>query len=181
MPRISIAGLFGAYWMPVRVVVTFIALITILFSLLTYEPIVQRLDIAWVLAQISAWISWALLKVVGAIAGFPVRISGTNLASGSFVVDVSPACSGAVPSMIYLSAVFAYPTTLRAKLIGAGVGLAIINGANLIRVVGLFLVGLFANEYFHDTHVYVAQALVVGVAVATWLFWAGRFADAPGH
>lgn len=181
MPRISLAKLFGSYWMPVRVVTTFVVLITVLFSLLTYEPIVQRLDIAWVLAQISAWISWALLKVVGAVVGFPVRISGTNLASGSFVVDVSPACSGAVPSMIYLSAVFAYPTTMRAKLIGAGIGLAIINGANLIRVVGLFLVGLFANEYFHETHVYVAQALVVGVAVATWLFWAGRFADAPGH
>jgi len=181
VPRISIARLFGSYWMPVRVVTTFVLLITVLFSLLTYEPIVQRLDIAWVLAQISAWISWVLLKVVGAVVGFPVRISGTNLASGDFIVDVSPACSGAVPSMIYLSAVFAYPTTLRAKLIGAGIGLAIINGANLIRVVALFLVGLFANEYFHETHVYVAQALVVGVAVATWLFWAGRFADAPGH
>jgi hypothetical protein len=45
----------------------------------------------------------------------------------------------------------------------------------------LFLIGLFAHQYFHDTHVYVAQALVVAIAVATWLFWAGRFADAPGR
>lgn len=181
VPKISIAKLFGPYWITVRVVGTFIVLITVLFSLLTYEPIVQRVDVAWMLAQMSAWISGALLKVVGLLVGFPVRINGTNLASGGFMVDVSPACSGAVPTMIYLSAVFAYPTSLRAKLIGAGIGLAIINGANLIRVVALFLVGLFANAYFHETHVYVAQALVVGVAVAAWLFWAGRFADAPGH
>jgi hypothetical protein len=29
--------------------------------------------------------------------------------------------------------------------------------------------------------VYVAQALVVCVAVALWLYWATRFADAPAH
>jgi exosortase/archaeosortase family protein len=83
--------------------------------------------------------------------------------------------------MIYVSAVCAYPASRRAKMIGAAIGIGVIGGVNLIRVVTLFLIGLFYNEYFHDTHVYVAQALVVAIAVATWLFWAGRFADAPGH
>jgi exosortase/archaeosortase family protein len=174
-------ALIGPYWVTVRVVTTFVGLITIFFSLLTWTPIVERIDFAWLLAQVSAWISGMLLKLVGLVAGFPVLIDGTNLSSGAFRVDVSPACSGAVPSMIYLSAVFAYPTSWRARLIGAGLGLAVINGANLMRVVALFLIGLFYNQYFHDTHVYVAQALVVALAVVTWLFWAGRFADAPGH
>jgi exosortase/archaeosortase family protein len=173
--------LVGPHWVTLRVVVTFVVLITLFFTGLTWGPIVDRFDFSWVLAQVSAWISWLLLRGVGVIVGFPVLIEGTNLASGDFRVDVSPACSGAVPTMIYLSAVFAYPASMRAKLIGAGIGLAIINGANLIRVVALFLIGLFANQYFHDTHVYVAQALVVGIAVATWLFWAGRFTNAPGH
>ena len=70
---------------------------------------------------------------------------------------------------------------LRAKLVGAGLGLGVIHGINVVRVVALFLIGLFANQYFHDTHVYVAQALVVVVAVATWIFWAGRVTDALGH
>jgi len=169
------------YWTTLRVVGTFILLITIFFGMLTWGPIVDRIDFAWMLAQVSAWISWGLLRVLGLFVGFPVLIDGTNLASGDFRVDVSPACSGAVPTMIYLSAVFAYPTSWRAKLIGAGIGVAIINGANLARVVGLFLIGLYYNQYFHDTHVYVAQSLVVAIAVATWLFWAGRFTDAPGH
>jgi len=169
------------YWLTIRVVGTFIALITIFFSMLTYSPIVDRVDIASMLAHASAWLGFLLLRGLGALVGFPVSIAGTNLLSGDFVVDVSPACSGAVPSMIYLSAVFAYPTTLRAKSIGAALGMGVIHGVNLIRVVILFLIGLFAHQYFHDTHVYVAQALVVAIAVATWLFWAGRFADAPGH
>jgi exosortase/archaeosortase family protein len=174
-------ALLASQWLTIRVVGTFIALIVVFFSLLTYTPIVERVDIAAVLARVSAWLSWLFLRGLGMLIGFPMKIDGTNLASGGFAVDVSPACSGAVPSMIYLSAVLAYPTTMRAKLIGAGLGVGIIHGVNLIRVVVLFLIGLYFNQYFHSTHVYIAQALVVAIAVATWLFWAGRFADAPGR
>jgi exosortase/archaeosortase family protein len=173
--------LLAPYWLTIRVVGTFIALITIFFAVLTYSPIVERVDLASMLAQTIAWLGFILLRGLGALLGFPVDRVGTNLLSGDFVVDVSPACSGAVPSMIYLSAVFAYPASVRAKMIGTAIGLGIIHGVNLVRVVALFLIGLFARQFFHDTHVYVAQALVIAIAVATWLFWAGRFADAPGH
>lgn len=162
----------------VRVVATFIATIFVAFSLMTYEPIVSRFDISEWMAIASAWLSWGLLVGVGAVAGFPVSIEGTHLYSNEFRVDVAPACSGAVPSMIYLAAVLAYPAGLRAKALGGLLGLGIIFAVNLLRVVGLFLIGLFAPAYFHDTHVYLAQALVVAVAVSTWLFWAGRYVDA---
>jgi exosortase/archaeosortase family protein len=177
----SLIAVVAAHWLTIRVVATFVVLIALFFSLLTYNPIVKRVDVAALLAQLSAWLSWLLLRGLGFVVGFPVHLDGTNLASGSFVVDVSPACSGAVPSMIYLAAVFAFPTSVRAKMIGAGLGVGVIHCVNLLRVVALFIIGLFFNEYFHETHVYVAQALVVAIAVATWLFWAGRFADAPGH
>lgn len=168
-------------WPTVRVVGTFILTIYLAFFLLTYEPIVSRLDVSMALARALAWVSFGFLSVLGAVIGFPVIIEGTNLASEAFRVDVAPACSGAVPSMIYLSAVFAYPATLKMKLVGAGIGLAIIQCVNLIRVIALFLIGLYAPSLFHDIHVYVAQGLVVAVAVTTWLFWAGRFVHAPGR
>ena len=177
----SVLSFLASQWLTLRVVGTFVVLIAVFFSLLTYSPIVERIDVGALLAQLSAWLSWLFLKGLGSLVGFPVVINGTNLGSGGFVVDVSPACSGAVPTMIYLAAVFAYPASLRSKLTGAVIGAVVIHGVNLMRVVTLFLIGLFASEYFHDTHVYVAQALVVAIAVATWLFWAGRFADAPGR
>jgi len=177
----QIIAFLRPYWLTIRVVSTFIGLIAIFFTLLTYTPIVKRVDLAALLADLIAWMSGLFLRVLSVIIGFPLQVRGTNLASGNFAVDVSPACSGAVPTMIYLSAVFAYPATWRSKCIGAGIGMGIIHGVNLIRVISLFLIGLFAHQYFHDTHVYVAQALVVAIAVATWLFWAGRFADAPGR
>lgn len=171
----------AANWLTIRVVAVFVGLIVVFFSALTYTPFVKRFDVASEIAQLAAWMSWLLLKFLGIFVGFDIFKNGTILGSGPFEVDVSPACSGAVPTMIYLSAVFAYPATWRAKLIGAGIGMAVIHSVNVVRVCSLFLIGLYYHQLFHETHVYVAQALVVAIAVATWLYWAGRFADAPEH
>lgn len=168
-------------WLAARVIGTFLVLIVLFFFILTWDPILQYVDLGASLAQLSAWMSFGVLQVIGAIGGFPVHKMGTIMGSGSFEVDVAPACSGAVPTSIYLAAVFAYPTSWRARGIGTAIGIAVIQLVNVVRVSALFLVGLFFHEIFHDTHVYVAQALVVCVAVALWLYWATRFADVPAH
>lgn len=171
----------GPYWFPLRVVGTFIGLIVVFFSIMTHPAVADRVDIGDALARVAAYAGWLLLRGLGAIIGYEVRLDGgTNLVNPRFTVGVSAACSGAVPMMIYLAAVLAYPASWRAKSIGAVLGLGIIELANILRVAALFLVGMYFNAYFHDTHVYVAQALVVCIAVTTWLFWAGRFTDALG-
>jgi exosortase/archaeosortase family protein len=168
-------------WVSLRVILTFIGLIFAFFFLLTWEPIASRADIGAAVARVAAWMSYWILKALGYIVGYEIFRINTILGSGSFEVDVSPACSGAVPMTIYLSAVFAYPTSWRARWIGAALGVAIIHLVNLGRVSALFLIGLYYHAIFHETHVYVAQALVVCVAVAVWVYWASRFADAPAH
>jgi exosortase/archaeosortase family protein len=84
-----------------------------------------------------------------------------------------------VPTSIYLAAVLAYPTGWPARGLGALIGVLAINFINVFRVVALFLIGLYLPTMFHETHVYVAQALLICVAVAAWMYWVSRFADAP--
>ncbi len=168
-------------WESIRVIGTFLFLIFAFFFLLSWEPIVSRFDIGSALAKLSAWLSYGVLKVIALAADFPIHKIGTIMGSGAFEVDVAPACSGAVPMSIYLSAVLAYPASRQAKLRGSLLGFVVILIVNIFRVSALFLIGLYYREIFHDTHVYVAQALVVCVAVALWLFWATRLADAPAH
>ncbi len=170
-----------SWWVSVRVIGTFLFLIFAFFFLLTWDPIIKYVDLGAGLAHLSAWMSYGVLKVLGWMVGFPVHRDGTIMASNSFEVDVAPACSGAVPTSIYLAAVYAYPTSWRARWLGTAIGIATIQVVNIFRVCALFLIGLYFHELFHDTHVYVAQALVVCVAVALWLYWATRFADAPAH
>jgi exosortase/archaeosortase family protein len=171
-----------SYWVSVRVIGTFLFLIVVFFLILTWDPIVKVIDLGTGLAQVSAWMSYQVLRVIAAVVGFPLHhVGSTIMGSGNFEVDVAPACSGAVPTSIYMAAVFAYPTSWRARWLGSLIGIGVIQIVNVVRVTALFLIGLYLREVFHDTHVYVAQALVVCVAVALWLYWATRFADAPAH
>jgi exosortase/archaeosortase family protein len=166
-------------WVSVRVIGTFLFLIMLFFVILTWEPILKWVDIGAAMAHLSAWMSYGVVKLVGLIAGFPVHKDGTIMGSGAFEVDVAPACSGAVPTSIYMAAVLAYPTSWRQRGFGSLLGIVVIQLVNVVRVSALFLIGLYFQSIFHDTHVYVAQALVVCVAVALWLHWATRYADAP--
>lgn len=170
-----------SFWVSARVIGTFLFLIFAFFFVLTWDPILKVVDLGAGLAQVSAWMSYGVLRGLGALRGFDVQRMGTIMSSGSFEVDIAPACSGAVPTSIYLAAVFAYPTSWRARWIGSAIGIAVIQAVNVFRVSALFLIGLYFHQLFHETHVYVAQALVVCVAVALWLYWATRFADAPAH
>jgi exosortase/archaeosortase family protein len=168
-------------WVSVRVIGTFLFLIMAFFFVLTWDPLLKYVDLGAALAHLSAWMSYGVIKLIGLIGGFPVAKMGTIMSSGSFEVDVAPACSGAVPTSIYMAAVFAYPTSWRARWLGTALGIAVIQVVNVVRVSALFFIGLYFKAFFHDTHVYVAQALVVCVAVALWLHWATRYADAPAH
>lgn len=170
-----------SYWVSLRVIGTFLFLITVFFFVLTWDPLLQVVDIGAGLAHLSAWMSYGVLRLLGALSGFPVQKMGTIMGSGPFEVDIAPACSGAVPTSIYLAAVFAYPTSWRARWLGTAIGIGVIQAVNVVRVTALFLIGLYFRQVFDDTHVYVAQALVVCIAVALWLYWATRFADAPAH
>jgi exosortase/archaeosortase family protein len=170
-----------SWWVSARVIGTFLLLIVVFFFVLTWDPLLQYVDLGAGLAHLSAAMSYGVLRLLGLIGGFDVHKIGTIMGSGSFEVDVAPACSGAVPTSIYLAAVFAYPTSWRARWLGTGIGIGVIQAVNVLRVSALFLIGLYFHEIFHETHVYVAQALVVCVAVALWLYWATRFADAPAH
>ncbi len=163
------------------VIGSFLALIMGFFFLLSFGPIVDRVDVGAGLAKLTAWLSYGVLQVISAIVGFPLHKNGTIMGSGEFEVDVAPACSGAVPMSIYLSAVLAYPATWASRRLGVGLGIGVILIVNIFRVSALFLIGLYHHQLFHETHVYVAQALVICVAVALWLFWATRFADAPAN
>lgn len=182
----KLIALIRAEQQSIRVVGTFLFLIVAFFFLLSWDPIVQHMDIGSALAHLVAWASYGILKVVALLVGMDVQLSHVRLSTPvvggpPFEVDVTAACSGAVPTSIYLAAVLAYPASGRAKLIGSAMGIAAIYLINISRVCALFFLGLYSHRLFHETHVYVAQALVVAAAVALWLYWAGRFAHAPGR
>jgi exosortase H (IPTLxxWG-CTERM-specific) len=118
------------------------------------------------------WLSSQLLDLLGVSA----RAEGRVVSAGGFAVRVLNGCNGLEAICIYLAAVLAYPTTLRAKLWAVAIGFPLIQAVNLLRIVGLILVGRYLPTLFQEAHIFVAQALIIFMVGALWLVWIERYA-----
>ncbi len=121
--------------------------------------------------EFIATVSGAVLRLIVQ----PVQIRGTMILHELFAVDIRRGCDGVVASILLLSACLAYPMNWRSRALGGLFGYLLIFGLNLVRIVGLFVIGLKASRpVFEFFHTYVAQFAVIALAMVFWIFWIGR-------
>jgi len=105
--------------------------------------------------------------------GFDSHVSGTTITSSdSPGVNILKGCNGAYVLAIFLSAVFAFPSSLREKAIGAGIGIPAVQVINIGRIVSLYYIGARYPDLFETFHYHVWQTIVVVLAMAVWIAWA---------
>ena len=103
-------------------------------------------------------------------------VIGTTVQSSVFGISVVTACTGIFITGLFLTAVVALPARWTAKLIGAGIGIAGIFLVNIVRLVSLYFIGVNWPGFLDQAHQLIWQSLLIVIAVALWLFWAGRWA-----
>jgi exosortase/archaeosortase family protein len=99
---------------------------------------------------------------------------GTDILSNEFGISVVTACTGLFVTGLFLAAVAAFPASWRARLAGAGIGVAGLFVLNVVRLASLYYVGRYWPSALDVVHQLVWQSLVIAFAVALWLLWAGR-------
>jgi exosortase H (IPTLxxWG-CTERM-specific) len=118
-----------------------------------------------------ARVSGGLLRLFGEV----VQVSGTIIRSDAFAVDIRRGCDGVVATIILVSACLAFPLAWGLKASGVLLGYALIQVLNLIRIVGLFLLGAAgADQLFDFFHTYVSQFIVIALTMVFWIYWIGR-------
>jgi exosortase/archaeosortase family protein len=90
-------------------------------------------------------------------------------------VEVTLACSGADAIALCLGAVLAYPVSWRTRLAGAGAGVGLILGLNIVRI-GTLGLAAASPEWFNALHVYLWPALLT-LAITGYVFAWMRLAD----
>jgi exosortase/archaeosortase family protein len=103
----------------------------------------------------------------------------TTVQSSVFGISVVTACTGVFITGLFLIAVVAFPTRWTAKLIGVAIGLGGISLVNVVRLVSLYFIGVHWPGFLDLAHQLIWQSLLIVIAVALWLLWAGRWAYAP--
>ena len=162
------------FWRDHRQEITFLAVFVLIlgggFTLLSLNQVNDR-----VIEPFTAGIA----KVSGTtldLLGQNVEMHGTEIRNRRFAVNIENGCNGVETMIIFLAAVLAFPASWKARTVGLGLGLVAIQLVNLVRVVALFLTGVYFPRFFDNSHTVVWQTIVILFGVLLWIFWANRFA-----
>jgi exosortase H (IPTLxxWG-CTERM-specific) len=74
-------------------------------------------------------------------------------------------------TLVLLAAMLAFPASWARKAIGLAVGIAAVQGLNIVRVISLFYLGQWNYDVFEWAHLYVWQALIMLDVLIVWLLW----------
>lgn len=80
--------------------------------------------------------------------------------------------------MLFIGAVVAYPSSMKAKGIGIALGIVVLTAINLVRIINLFLIGSAYPQYLEIAHLLVWQTAIILSAIILWLIWVERLAIA---
>ena len=151
----------------IRFTVIFLFLLLSLFLLNINETVRQAAIIPFT-SGIASFCSW-LVQIFDAnviAQGDIIRDIKTGLA-----IQIAPGCNGVEALIIMFSAIMAFPSSWSYKLKGLILGFIAIQGLNTIRIISLFYLLQWDQNWFEWFHLYLWQALIILDALVVWLIW----------
>lgn len=118
-------------------------------------------------AKITSWI----LRL------FSIKVQSVNsiiFCSPEFAIKIAPGCTAIKQLGFYIAGVLAYKCTLMHKFIGIVLGIVIISFTNFIRLISLFLIGIYARPQFNIFHEVFWEILMILIVFFTWLLCINR-------
>jgi exosortase/archaeosortase family protein len=115
----------------------------------------------------NAWLSNLILNVLGVDS----TTSEVSIRSSQFAVNIRRGCDAVEPSWLFASALLAFPAPLLRKIPGILVGVAALLALNLVRIVSLFLIGIYFPSLFKPAHLEIWPTAFIIAAVLLWWAW----------
>ncbi len=120
------------------------------------------------LAGATAALVAALVEWTGELV---LRDGGVLASPGGFSYWITPACVGVGPALVVGLLLAATPGPGRRRLATAALGGVALLLANLVRLVGLFHLGVAWPEHFDLFHLGFGQLWIVAAMAAVLLYW----------
>jgi exosortase H (IPTLxxWG-CTERM-specific) len=121
----------------------------------------------------NARLSGYILKFIGQ----DITVGDASIFSPGFSITIKQGCDAIEPTALFICAVLAFPAAFPKKIAGIVAGTLLLAILNLVRIVTLFLVGLYLPSVFELMHADVWQGLFIFFAISLWglwLLWIGK-------
>ena len=114
--------------------------------------------------------AWITSKLVG-LFGIKSEAIGNTVKGEAFSVDIKQGCDALEATALFWAATTAFPFSWKSKLPAYVYGTLFLLGMNLLRVISLFLTGIYFPAAFDVMHLDVWQAIFIILAIVTWAVW----------
>ena len=151
----------------VRFIVTYVVLMGLFFLLLGLTPVRNVIDVNGAYSNAIVVITAKILGLFGITSTY----HGSLINLPSISLDVAFGCNGLEAVIIYCVAILTFPATWRNRTLGIVLGFLVIQVLNLIRIVALAYAGVYHRELFDIVHLYVAQGVMIAVALGTFVLY----------
>ena len=111
----------------------------------------------------------AVLLLIQQIGMDAVREGSAIYHAGGFAYEISRGCLALVPAGFLVVSVLAYPGKTGRKLAAITLGVPLLLGLNLVRLVNLFYLGVHRADLFGLAHQVVWQGVMILAVLALWL------------
>lgn len=118
------------------------------------------------------------------VVGQETVANGDEIVSPRFSVQIRRGCDALEPTALFVAGVLAFPVSWRARILGAAGGALLLAVLNCIRILTLFLTGVYWRSAFDVMHADFWQSLFIVFTIALWTlwaFWATRPPGRPAH
>jgi exosortase/archaeosortase family protein len=129
------------------------------------------------ITAINAFLSSKILNLLGQ----GTSSGGETIFSPAFSISVARGCDGVEAMAIFAAALLSFPIPWRKKIPGVFIGIFLLFLLNLIRIVSLFLTGVYYPSLSEVMHTEVWQVVFILAAVALWAAWIYRSTKAKGN
>lgn len=103
--------------------------------------------------------------------GEAVSADRGTLRSARASLEIVRGCDGAGVAFLLVAAVAASAAGIRRKLLGILAGVALVYLLNELRVIGLYFVVAYRNDWFAPLHNYFVPMLLIVASVLFFLWW----------
>ncbi len=122
------------------------------------------------IASLNAGISGFFLNLFGQ----GTTASGDIISSAAFSTSVRRGCDAVEAMALFIAAVLAFPARAKHKGFGVIAGILVLFALNIIRIMSLFLTGVYFPSAFELMHVEVWQILFIFFAIGLFFIWLKR-------
>lgn len=135
------------------------------------------------LGPVQEWVVQPFTQGLAAVSAFLVQAFDSTATSEGIIlrslsngaaVAIQPGCNGIEAMICLTAAILAYPASWSERMIGLLIGYLAIQAMNIVRIISLFYLLQWNQQWFEWFHLYVWQALIfldVLIVFVLWIRW----------